>query len=99
MTPMMNPKPVGLVNSCLTRCIRQVDATPSDVNLRWKGGVAMRRGRLGLSTIDKRDIWGRWKAGETLHQIGRAYGTCHNTIRAVLLPGGGIPLLLVAARG
>ena len=53
----------------------------------------MGRGRLGLSTLDKRDIWSRWKAGETLHEIGRAYGKCHNTIRAVLLPRGGIPPL------
>src|SRR5215471_16700012 len=74
-------------------CIRQVDATPSDVNLRWEGGVAMRSGRLGLSAIDKREIWSRWKAGETLHEIGRAYSKCHNTIRAVLLPRGGIPPL------
>ena len=50
-------------------------------------------GRLGLSAIDKREIWSRWKAGETLHEIGRAYGKCHNTIRAVLLPRGGIPPL------
>jgi IS30 family transposase len=49
--------------------------------------------RLGLSAIDKREIWSRWKAGETLHEIGRAYGKCHNTIRAVLLPRGGIPPL------
>jgi len=51
----------------------------------------MRSGRLGLSAIDKREIWSRWKAGATLHEIGRAYGKCHNTIRAVLLPRGGIP--------
>ena len=53
----------------------------------------MRPGRLGLSPIDKREIWSRWKAGQTLHEIGRAYGKCHNTIRAVLLPRGGIPPL------
>ena len=53
----------------------------------------MGRGRLGLSAIDKREIWNRWKAGETLHEIGRTYGKCHNTIRAVLLPRGGIPPL------
>ena len=51
----------------------------------------MRSGRLGLSAIDKLEIWSRWKAGQTLHEIGRAYGKCHNTIRAVLLPRGGIP--------
>ena len=54
----------------------------------------MRSGRLGLSAIDKREIWSRWKAGQTLHEIGRAYGKCHNTIRAVLLPRGGIPPLV-----
>jgi len=43
----------------------------------------MRIGRLGLSAIDKCEIWSRWKAGQTLHEIGRAYGKCHNTIRAV----------------
>ena len=51
----------------------------------------MRSGRLGLSSIDKREIWSRWKAGRTLHEIGRVFGKCHNTIRAVLLPHGGIP--------
>src|SRR5580700_11415466 len=47
--------------------------------------------RLGLSAIDKRDVWGRWRAGQALHEIGRVYGECHNAIRAVLLPRGGIP--------
>jgi IS30 family transposase len=44
----------------------------------------MRPGRLELSAIEKREIWSRWKAGETLHEIGRVYGKCHNTIRAAL---------------
>lgn len=47
----------------------------------------MRRGRLGLSAIDECDIWSRWEAGQTLHEIGRAYGKCHKAIRAVLLSG------------
>jgi len=52
----------------------------------------MRSGmRFGLSSIEKRDVWSRWKAGQTLHEIGRAYGKSHNSIRAVLLPRGGIP--------
>ena len=53
----------------------------------------MRVARLGLSPIDKVDIWSRWKAGETLHEIGRVYGKSHTAIRAVLLPRGGIPPL------
>ena len=52
----------------------------------------MRRGmRFGLSAIEKRDIWSRWKAGQSLHEIGRAFDKPHSCIRAVLLPRGGIP--------
>jgi IS30 family transposase len=47
--------------------------------------------RFGLSAIEKCDVWSRWKAGQTLHEIGRAYGKPHTSIRAVLLPRGGIP--------
>ena len=51
----------------------------------------MRRGmRFGLSAIEKRDVWGRWKAGQSLHEIGRAFDKPHSCIRAVLLPRGGI---------
>src|SRR5262245_40594794 len=44
-----------------------------------------------LSPSQKIDIWKRWKAGQTLHEIGRVYGKWHNSIRKVLLPRGGIP--------
>ena len=44
-----------------------------------------------LSSTQRADIWTRWKAGQTLHDIGRAYGKPHPTIRKVLLPRGGIP--------
>jgi len=47
--------------------------------------------RFGLSAIEKRDVWSRWKAGHTLHEIGRAFDKPHSCIRAVLLPRGGIP--------
>jgi len=46
--------------------------------------------RFGLSAIEKRDIWRSWKAGQSLHDIGRAYGKPHPSIRCVLLPRGGI---------
>ena len=36
------------------------------------------------------DVWRRWKAGQTLHEIGRAYGKPHPSIRCILLPRGGI---------
>ena len=43
-----------------------------------------------LSPAQKADVWSRWKAGESLHEIGRAYGKPHNCIRCVLLSRGGI---------
>jgi IS30 family transposase len=34
----------------------------------------MRPGKqFGLSAIEKSDIWSRWKAGQSLHEIGRAF--------------------------
>src|ERR1700741_5333840 len=52
----------------------------------------MRAGqRFGLSAIEKRDVWSRWKAGQSLHAIGRAFDKPHSCIRSVLLPRGGIP--------
>jgi IS30 family transposase len=46
--------------------------------------------RTRLSPTDKNEIWGRWKAGQSMHEIGRAYGRPHPTIRKLLLPRGGI---------
>ncbi len=48
--------------------------------------------RFGLSAIEKSDIWHRWKAGQSLHEIGRAFDKPHSSIRCLLLPRGGIPL-------
>jgi IS30 family transposase len=57
----------------------------------WKGGVGMRAGkRFGLSAIEKGEVWNRWKGGQSLHEIGRAFGKEHSCIRSVLLPRGGI---------
>ena len=51
----------------------------------------MRPGRrFGLSATEKGEVWNRWKAGESLHEIGRAFGKEHSCIRSVLLPRGGI---------
>jgi len=54
--------------------------------------VFMTQGKWSrLSPTQRADIWKRWKAGQTLHEIGRTYGKPHPTIRKVLLPRGGIP--------
>ena len=49
--------------------------------------------RFGLSAIEKHEVWSRWKPGQSLHEIGRAFDKPHSCIRAVLLPRGGIPPL------
>ena len=42
----------------------------------------MKQGRLfGFSAEQKLDVWRRWKAGQTLHEIGRAFGKEHSSIR------------------
>jgi hypothetical protein len=54
--------------------------------------VCMRSGkRFGLSTVEKSDIWSRWKTGQSLHEIGRAFDKPHTSIRHLLLRRGGIP--------
>jgi IS30 family transposase len=51
----------------------------------------MKRGRrYGLSAEQKADIWRRWKAGESLHEIGRAFGKDHGSIVFLLAQRGGI---------
>ena len=46
--------------------------------------------RFGLSAEQKCDVWRRWKVGQTLHEIGRAFGKDHNSIRGVVARHGGI---------
>src|SRR5450755_686986 len=46
--------------------------------------------RNRLSTEQRIEMWRRWKAGESLHDIGRAFGKAHNSIRFLLKQRGGI---------
>jgi hypothetical protein len=58
--------------------VQTVDATPSGIKL-FSKVVFMRQGRrFGLSAEQKLDVWRRWKAGQTLHEIGRAFGKEHS---------------------
>ena len=66
----------------------------------------MKRGkRFGLSAEQKSDVWRRWKSGQTLHEIGRAFGKEHSSIRCLVSRHGGIapavrrrPLLALTLR-
>ncbi|MGB0033998.1 MAG: hypothetical protein WBP79_00815, partial [Candidatus Acidiferrales bacterium] len=45
--------------------------------------------RFGLSAAQKSDVWCRWKAGDSLHKIGRAFGKEHSSIRCLVSRHGG----------
>jgi IS30 family transposase len=47
-----------------------------------------RRGRL--SAAQRTDLWRRWKAGQSLHEIGRAFDKSHVVIHFLLARHGGI---------
>src|SRR5271163_3467698 len=50
----------------------------------------MRQGkRFGLSAVQKSDMWQRWRAGQSLHEIGRAFGKSHSSIRCLVSRHGG----------
>src|SRR6266540_3451459 len=46
-------------------------------------------GRRGLSAEQKRELWQRWKAGQSLTEIGRALGKHSSSIHFVISPNGG----------
>jgi IS30 family transposase len=50
----------------------------------------MMQRRWKLSSAQRADLWSRWKAGESLHAIGRALGKDHRVIRFLLARHGGI---------
>jgi IS30 family transposase len=49
-----------------------------------------RTGRPGLSTQQKKELWTRWKDGQSLSEIGRALGKHAGSIHTVLSGHGGI---------
>ena len=40
--------------------------------------------RVEVSAAQRTEIWRRWKAGESLHEIGRAFGSKHTSIHLLL---------------
>lgn len=49
-----------------------------------------RQRRWRFSPTQITDVWRRWKAEQSLHEIGHTYGKPHPSIRCVLLHRGGI---------
>src|SRR6202171_4373376 len=48
------------------------------------------RRRVRLSAIQRTDMWSRWKTGQSLHEIGRAFSKDHVSIQFMLAQHGGI---------
>jgi len=46
-------------------------------------------GRPGLTAEQKRELWSRWQAGESLSEIGRALGRQAGSIHGVVAANGG----------
>src|SRR5471030_792261 len=67
------------------RYVQQVSATP-----RLIGVKHMKRGR-GLSELQRRELWRRWKEGQSLSDIGRALGKHAASVFAVAAASGGFP--------
>src|ERR1700722_13518140 len=90
MFPILPNLGKGQISNRLNLPVQTVEATPSGINLFLKV-VFMKPGkRFGLSTEQKIDVWRRWKAGQTLHEIGRAFGKEHSSIRCLVSRQGGI---------
>src|SRR5450755_2247334 len=51
----------------------------------------MRQGRrVKLSAVQRTEMWNRWKLGQSLHEIGRAFGKDHGVIDFMLSQHGGV---------
>src|ERR1019366_8630095 len=46
--------------------------------------------RVRLSAMQRTEVWSRWKAGQSLHEIGRAFGKSHVSVQFMLSQHGGI---------
>src|SRR4029077_6182811 len=46
--------------------------------------------RAKLSAMQRTDMWNRWKSGQSLHEVGRAFGKAHGVIHFMLAQHGGI---------
>jgi hypothetical protein len=66
-----------------------VDATPLGIKLFSKVVFMTQGKRFGLSAAQKSDMWCHWKAGQSLHEIGRAFGKNHSSIRSLVSHHGG----------
>src|SRR6202790_4182791 len=56
----------------------------------YKVVFVRQRRRIKLSANQRNDMWSRWKTGQSLHEIGRAFSKDHVSIQFMLAQHGGI---------
>src|SRR6266446_5805183 len=71
--------------------LRSKPTLPPDPNKFSEQVVFMTfRRRVKLSEQQRNDMWRRWKAGQSLHEIGRVFGKDHVSMQFMLAQHGGI---------
>src|SRR6202790_4074638 len=71
----------GSTGRCNTICYKSVF---------YKVVFVRQRRRIKLSANQRNDMWSRWKTGQSLHEIGRAFSKNHVSIQFMLAQHGGI---------
>jgi len=89
------------VTSTQRRLLRRSDMSgvgwwsqPVDATLYLEGemecGLMAHKFRRGFTAAEKTELWDRWKRGESLKAIGRAFGKESSSIYFLVAPHGGI---------
>src|SRR3979409_2134538 len=87
--------PVAMLSTCAMSAL-PLPAQPVDATLYLKGEMECalmgRRFHRGFTAAGKAELWDRWKRGESLKAIGRAFGKPSSSIYFLVAPHGGIVL-------
>ena len=83
------PKWAIPATSALPRWSQPVDATLY-LEREMECGLMADKFHRGFTTAEKTELWDRWKRGESLKAIGRAFGKQSSSIYFLVAPHGGI---------
>src|SRR3984893_10526893 len=84
--------------SALTRWSQPVDATLY-LEGEMECGLMGHKFHRGFTAAEKTELWDRWKRGESLKAIGRAFGKQSSSIYFLVAPHGGFVLPSGVAAG
>src|SRR5262245_46277547 len=72
------------------RCVQLISATRTLNRGPCSEGMKRKYRRVGFTAAQSAELWKRWRAGEGLKSIGRAFGKPSSCIFAHIRPSGGI---------